>query len=427
MIFLAGFIFASLLSLAGYVQMLYLESLRLRTREYPALAHFKGHLQERLGYETEQGAFVFSLIKHTLLVFCGAVLVIAARAGAPDWPAQAEGAAAAWAVMLVGSYAVPQVLYRRSSGRWAEPLVPFLRFLALLFRPLTLLLGFFHSLFELGQPQPDQEPQSGAGEIEALISAGEEEGILEREDSRLIQNVVAFGDKRVREVMTPRRSIVAMEVDGTLEDLRKLAKEQQFSRIPVYEGDIDHVIGFVHLRDLFELDEEHRRSGSIRGLMRPIEAVPETKPVSQLLREMQERGIHIVYVVDEYGRLAGLATMEDLVEEVFGEIRDEHEPQHDVERHADGSITVSGAFDLDHLYDYFGFKPGGGIESTTVGGLACEWHGSVPRKGETVERDGLRIEIVSADEYRVDRVRISASPGGAPGPESDHDRAKKTK
>ena len=406
MMFLLAAVFAALLAVTGFVQLLYLESLRLRTREARALDYFKDHLQEQLGCETEQGAFVFSFIKHTLLVLCGAAFVMAAGGG---WAERLEAAAAAWLVMVVASYVAPQALYRRSSGRWAAPLAPFLRLLALLFRPATASLAFLEKLFELGEPEQEQAPASGADEIEALISAGEEEGILEREDSRLIQNVVAFGDKRVREVMTPRRSIVAIEVNSTLEDLRRLAKEQQFSRIPVYEGDIDHIIGFVHVRDLFELDEEQRRKKTIRDLMRPIEAVPETKPVPALLREMQERGIHIVYVVDEYGRLAGLATMEDLVEEVFGEIRDEHEPQHDVVRGEDGSITVSGAFDLDHLNEYFGFRPGEEVEATTVGGLVSEWHGSVPKPGEVIEQQGLRIEVLSADDYRVDKVRIRAS------------------
>jgi CBS domain containing-hemolysin-like protein len=417
MIFLLAALFVALLTVVGFVQLMYLESLRLRTRETAALAWFKERLQDELGYETEQGAFVFSFVKHTLLVLCGASLVLASPGR--TWLARLEPAAAAWLVMVIGSYILPQVLYRRSSGRWITPLVPVLRLVELLFRPVTLTLGFLEKLFELGEPGQQEAPASSADEIEALISAGEEEGILEREDSRLIQNVVAFGDKRVREVMTPRRSIVAMDVRSSLEDLRRLAKEQQFSRIPIYDGEIDRIIGFVHVRDLFELDDEHRHSKTIRDLMRPIEAVPETKPVPVLLREMQERGIHIAYVVDEYGRVAGLVTMEDLVEEVFGEIRDEHEPQHDVERNADGSITVSGAFDLDHLDEYFGFRPGEEIEATTVGGLVSEWHGSVPRPGEVVERDGLRIEVLSADDYRVDRVRVSAA---APSSQENADR-----
>jgi CBS domain containing-hemolysin-like protein len=407
MMFLLALLLGALLAAVSFVQLLYLESLRLRTRETPALARFKEELQGELGYETEQGAFVFSFIKHTLLVLCGAAFVMAA--GGARWADRLEAAVSAWVVMVAAAYVVPHTLYRRSSGRWIAPLVPLFRLLALLFRPATASLAFLEKLFELGEPEEKEAPSAGAGEIEALISAGEEEGILEREDSRLIQNVVAFGDKRVREVMTPRREIVAIEVNSSLEDLRRLAREQQFSRIPVYEGGIDRIIGFVHVRDLYELDEEQRRTKTIRDLMRPIEAVPETKPVAALLREMQERGIHIVYVVDEYGRLAGLATMEDLVEEVFGEIRDEHEPQHDVERGPDGSITVSGAFDLDHLNEYFGFRPGGDVEATTVGGLVSEWHGSVPKPGEVIEQQGLRIEVLSSDDYRVDRVRISAA------------------
>lgn len=165
----------------------------------------------------------------------------------------------------------------------------------------------------------------------------------------------------------------------------------------------------MHVRDLYELDDEQRKTKTLRDLIRELQPVPEMKPVPKLLREMQERGIHIVYVVDEYGSVAGLATMEDLVEEVFGEIRDEHEPQHDVERGNDGSITVSGSFDVDHLQEYFGYRPGEGIQPTTVGGLASEWYGAVPAVGTIVEQDGLKIEILAADDFRVDKVRIRAA------------------
>ncbi len=410
MIFPIVFVFGFLLFLASFVQLLYLESLRLITRESEALAFFKETLQRRLGFETEEGAFVFSLIKHTLLVLCGALFVAAAAARGEGWSGFLEGFLLAWLVMMAAAYVLPQMLYRRSSGQWALPFVPFLKFLTLLFKPLTLLMGFLQSLFELGSPAPAEDRPEPGEEIDALLSAGEEEGIIEKEDSRLIQNIVAFGDKRVREVMTPRPSIIAIEASESLDSLRKLARDQQFSRIPVYESCIDRILGFVHVRDLYELDDAQRASSSLRALMRPIEAVPETMPVARLLREMQERGIHIVYVVDEYGRLAGLATMEDLVEEVFGEIRDEHEPQHDVLRSPDGSITVSGAFDLDHLHEMFDFRPEDGTESTTVGGLAAEWAGAIPKPGETIERYGLRIEIISADDYRVDKVRISPVP-----------------
>ncbi|MGC4054626.1 MAG: hemolysin family protein [Paludibaculum sp.] len=409
MIFLLAFILSCVLCLVSFIQVLYLESLRLRTREFEALGYFKDTLQAKLGYETEQGAFVFSLIKHSLLVFSGSAFVAAAATRGEDWKGLLEGFIVGWLVMMVASYIIPQALYRRSSGHWALPLVPLLLFLALLFKPLTAFLGFLQSVFELSEPDSKEEKQDPAEEIEALITAGEEEGIIEKEDSRLIQNVVAFGDKKVLEVMTPRREIVAIEASESLQALRKLVKEQQFSRIPVFEGDIDHIIGFVHVRDLYELDDEQRKTKTVRDLIRELKPVPEMKPVPKLLREMQERGIHIVYVVDEYGSVAGLATMEDLVEEVFGEIRDEHEPQHDVERGDDGSITVSGSFDLDHLQEFFGYRPGENVQSTTVGGLASEWYGAVPAVGTIVEQDGLKIEILASDDFRVDKVRIRAS------------------
>ena len=206
-------------------------------------------------------------------------------------------------------------------------------------RPLTGVLGFFQSLVELsGRPEPrDQEPDA-PGHIEALISAGEEEGIIEKDDRRLIESVVAFGDKTVREVMTPRPKIVAIEANRSLEDLRELVIHEQYSRIPVYEGTIDNIIGFVHVRDMFELDEADRQGRLVKELARQIRFVPETKPVNDLLREMQQDGAHMAVVIDEYGNMAGLATMEDLVEEILGEIHDEHEPERDIHKEPDGSF-----------------------------------------------------------------------------------------
>ena len=154
--------------------------------------------------------------------------------------------------------------------------------------------------------------------------------MIEEEDRKLIQSVVEFGDKVVREVMTPRPNIVAISADATLEQLRQLVITEQYSRIPVYEQTIDQVIGFVHVRDMFELEEEEREHGTVRELVRTIRLVPETKPVSDLMRQMQQENSHMVIVVDEYGNTAGLATMEDLLEVIIGEIRDEHEPESDV-------------------------------------------------------------------------------------------------
>jgi CBS domain containing-hemolysin-like protein len=414
MIFLIAFVFSAVICLVCFVQLLYLESMRLRARDYPSLDFFKTELQKDLGFELEAGALVFSLLKHSLLVLCGAALVAAGLAHRGSWLYALEGAPIAWFTMLGASYLLPQILYRRTSGRWALPLVPFIKFLALLLRPLTALLNFLHSLFELSSPTPEGEEKSnGGGDIEALITAGREEGLIEEADRHLIRSVVEFGDKRVREVMTPRRSIVAIEASRTLEDLRQLTINEQYSRIPVFEETIDRMVGFVHVKDLFELDEEERAGKCARDIMRPIHGVPETKPVADLLREMQRDGRHIVYVVDEYGGVAGLATMEDLMEEVFGEIRDEHEPAHDIEHQPDGSVIVSGSFDVDHLEELFGFKRSEETSAATVGGLATEWFGAVPKPGQEIIHDGIVLEVIAADNLRVDRVRIRRADSAA--------------
>jgi CBS domain containing-hemolysin-like protein len=274
-------------------------------------------------------------------------------------------------------------------------------------RPLTAILGFFQSLVELSEPGTANQEAAAGGQIEALISAGEEEGLIEKDDRRLIESVVAFGDKTVREVMTPRPKIVAIEADRSLEDLRELAIRQQYSRIPVYEQSIDHIIGFAHMRDMFELDEADREGRLVRELVRPIRFVPETKPVDDLLREMQEAGAHMAIVIDEYGNVAGLVTMEDMVEEIVGEIHDEHEPERDVKQESEGRFVVPGSLDLDRLHDLIGFRPAEDTESTTIAGLVTEWLGHVPRVGEAAERDGIRVEVLAADELKVEQVRVS--------------------
>jgi putative hemolysin len=308
---------------------------------------------------------------------------------------------------ILGSYIIPQVIYRKTTGHALLTLVPFFRLLALLMRPLTGALHFLQSLFDLGDhPQADAAP-TPEEHIDALIAAGEEEGIIEKGDRELIQSVVAFGDTTVREVMTPRPRVVAIRQDAPLEELRELVIHEQYSRIPVFEENIDQIVGFVHVRDMFELSDEERAQRKVRDILRPIRAVPETKPVNDLLRDMQEEGAHMAVVADEYGATAGIVTMEDMVEEIVGEIHDEHEPERDFSAQPDGSYIVSGSFDISRLEDLVDFHPQHDTESTTVGGLVTEWLGRVPEPGEEAERDGIAIKILAANQVRVDQVRIA--------------------
>jgi CBS domain containing-hemolysin-like protein len=404
----ATIVWAVLLCVITVVQILYMESLRLRSRDLPALQFFKDTLEDRIGVLGDDGLLAFSLIKHTLVLLLG-VCFLATREGQPaPWQNLFEAALFAWLTMLLSTYVLAQVLYRKTSGHWLLPLAPLLRVCALLVRPLTALLGFFQSLVELSEPATTaEESPTPAQDIEALISAGEEEGLIEKDDRKLIESVVAFGDKTVREVMTPRPKMVAIDANRSLEDLRELVINEQYSRIPVYDQSIDNIIGFVHVRDMFELDEADRQGRRVRELARPIRLIPETKPVNDLLREMQHDGAHMAIVIDEYGNTAGLATMEDMVEEILGEIHDEHEPERDVQKQPDGSFVVAGSLDLDRLHDLLEFRPPEETESTTIGGLVTEWLGHVPHIGEVIERDGIRLEVLAGDELKVEQVRVS--------------------
>jgi len=403
---LAAAAVALLVTLVTCIQLLYLESLRIRTRELPALLFFREELEPRIGLETERGALTFSLVKHVGLGILGCLIVAITWQGSPLWEALAGAFLLTGLGTVLGAHLIPQIVYRKTDGRGLAALVPVFRVLALVARPLTWIVEFLQSLFELGRPAPGEET-AAEEHIEALISAGEEEGIIEEGDRELIQSVVAFGDKTVREVLTPRPRIVAISQDATLDQLRELAIHEQYSRIPAFDGDIDSITGFVHVRDMFELDEDERAKRKVRDILRPIRMVPETKPVNDLLREMQEEGVHMVVVVDEYGSTAGIVTLEDMVEEIVGEIHDEHEPERDFHEEPDGSYVVSGSFDLGRLEDLVGFRPQEGTESTTVGGLITEWLGHVPTVGEEAERDGIQIKVLASNNLRVDQVRVA--------------------
>lgn len=405
-----------LLGFVSYVQLLYLESLRLIRRELPSLEFFRETLAGKIGLDPERASLCFSLVKHVSLFLVGVFYLCAlVRPSVPTWQSVLEAIVCSLIAMLVFTYFIPAFLYRRTKGLWMLRSLPLAKLIAGCAAPLAGLVHMFQSLLELDK---DVSRETNGGDsveqIEALITAGTDEGFLEEEDRKLIHSVVAFGDKSVREVMTPRPNIVAISAAKSVEDLRRLVIDERYSRIPVFQDSIDNIIGFIHVRDIFELNDEERQSKPLKDLIRPIPLVPETKPVSDLLREMQRDGSHMVIVVDEYGNTAGLATMEDLVEEILGEIRDEHEPEHDVQQESENVFLAPGSLDLDRLNDLLNFRPEEDTESTTVGGLVTEWLGHVPQVGESVERGGIRIEVLAGNERRVDQVRISKVPTHSP-------------
>ena len=405
---------AALLAVISFVQLLYLESMRLRSRDLPALDYFKDHFEASLKMKVETGELTFSLVKHTLILLLGLIVLAAVLHGrAMHWTVWTEAGLAAWLTLTLASYFIPQMLYRLTAARWLAGFLPLLLVVSLAVRPLVALLEFIQTLFQTDEKNGDLDENGHSSEdIEALIEAGAEEGLIEEGDRRLIQSVVEFGDTTVREVMTARPNMVTISADASLEEMRQLVIHEQFSRIPAYGESIDDIQGFVHVRDMFELDYEVRQLRTVRDVMRPIRIVPESKLACELLREMQQDNTHMVIVVDEYGNTAGLVTLEDLVEVIVGEIWDEHEPTSDIMREGENSYVVAGSFDVARLHDLFDFRPENETESTTVGGLTTEWLGHVPDPGEVIERDGIRIEVLASTGLRVEKVRLSRTGTG---------------
>lgn len=398
-----------LLVLTSLLQAMYQDAQRLRMRESACFEYFQDNVMEAIGKSPEAGALSISLVKQALVALQGVVLYdLFLRTSAAGWEAVVSACIATLIMMAVTGHLFPQLLYRKTTGRWLFPAIPLIRLMMLLVAPAVGLLNFLFSLSELSEPdEVKQEEPTAAEQMEALIEASHEEGLIEDKDKKLLQSAASFGEKTVREVMTPRPNMVTISADKTLEELRELVVKEQYSRIPVYGKSIDEVTGFVHVRDMFEVSEQDRATRLVKELQRKVTLVPETKPVDDLLRDMQKAGQHMSIVVDEYGNTAGLVTMEDLVEQIVGEIHDEHDPERDTIRQDDGSFILSGNFEVDLLEELVGFSGDHESESTTVGGLITEWLGHVPAKGEAAEKDGLRIEVLSSSDLRVEQVRIS--------------------
>jgi CBS domain containing-hemolysin-like protein len=262
-----------------------------------------------------------------------------------------------------------------------------------------------------GRPSVSAKPAVATEqEVRAYIDVGRQEGILEKEEEKLLMSIVDFGDTRVREVMTPRTDIVWIDVASNLSVLFDLFVESKYSRIPVVRGSVDTVVGIVHVKDFFQAIRSGA-SQSIAELMREAYFVPDTKKVSELLREFQRRHLWMAIVVDEYGGVSGIVTVEDLLEEIVGEISDEHEDEREpVSRAGEHAYSVSGKANIAVIRDLFGRGPEE-EEFTTVGGFLTSRLGHIPKAGETYRESELRFTVEEADRRRVYRVKVEPETG----------------
>ena len=344
------------------------------------------------------------------ILFSLAAVLFATRMGSSSWQSAGVLLLSITAFVLVCEHVIPLLIVRRNPERVLEVVLPTFDVMVRFLRPVTGGLIRLASVVRRDRHEPDEADPEPHAAATAAADAEEEDRTdsraIERDERRLLRSIVDFGDTLVREVMTPRPDIVAVGSDATLTDLRALFAEQEYSRIPVFRENLDNMVGFVFVKDLIHLTGATDEERPIAGLLRPAHVVPEGKRVAELLKEFQSRQVQSAIVVDEYGGTAGLVTIEDLLEEIVGEIRDEYDVELEpIVDEGNDSFVFSGKVDVAKVTDRLGVEiERQGFE--TVGGYVLSHLGRVPTVGESFAIDGLSVEVLDAERRRVHRVRI---------------------
>ncbi len=433
---------AVVLALAAYVDRIYSEMGKFLARNFQDnIDAWEERVEPRmrLGRESlAQSASVLRQLSLALIALVFGMLVMERIVhGARFWPELLQAVFELVLLIIVFDRLIPQVLFTRTRGLWILRIRWLLQLLFYLILPVTLLLGLLLSIAALAEPEDAAEEDHPSEAMDALLEAGEEEGILEESDRELVRSVVEFGDKVVREVMTPRPEIFAVPGTLTLQQFTEEIEEHVFSRVPVFRDSLDTVTGIAFAHDLLQVADTDAARRTVAQIQRPAAFVPETKMVAELLREMQSQKQHMRIVIDEYGAVAGIVTIEDLLEAIVGSIADEHDEVEEDDapvREADGAYAVSGTFELSRLRELFAdqfaqdtaetrqaafddsapdedaataVRIPEHYEATTIGGLVTELAGHIPLPGEVVVGDGLRLEVLASTDRRIDRVRVS--------------------
>lgn len=262
---------------------------------------------------------------------------------------------------------------------------------------------------------PDEKADDNNEDFNALMEVGEAEGILEEEDRELIETMVEFSDTRAGEIMTPRTEIVALPIEATVRDARDLIVREKYSRLPVYRDSIDNIEGMIYVRDLLQVWADGKEDMPVSKILRDALFVPETKTADELLEDMQQNHVQIAIVIDEYGGVAGLITVEDILEEIVGEIEDEDTEQEEIVEIVegkDGYWDVLGSTEIDKIERLFDIE----LEDedyTTIAGLVTSEAGYVPKVGEKLMLRGLNVEVIEADDKKLHllRLRMMEAPG----------------
>jgi putative hemolysin len=398
------------LAIFSYLDRIYRELGRVnkgRVREH--LEIFEADIEPHFKLERARATTGFRLLANLWLVLVTAETARGVIVFVPGtWDALLQALVYVLVEVLLLAQFIPDFLLARTKGRWLVRLSLVIRAFLWIVWPFRVLQDLAASLARMSD-DPHTDGSAGQDEgIEALVDAAEHEGILDAGEAQMIEQVVEFSDKRVLEFMTPRPEVIAIPANATVADLRKVLINTKFSRIPVYEDSLDDITGVAFARDLLQIPESEAATRRVRELARPAFFVPETKHGSDLLKEMQRRNQQMAIVVDEHGSVAGIVTVEDLVEEIIGEIgEDDRVPAPDAVREPDGSLVLRGSVSVEKVQELFGVEWDVSREesATTIGGLLNHIAGHVPTAGEHLDYGGLRFEILEANQRKVLRLR----------------------
>lgn len=396
----------------SYLALIYRELGRMTTgRIHEHLDIFEAEIEPKLHINRKSAGRTFRILGHFWLAF----LVLETTRGVVyfvpgTWESFVEFCVFLALEVVILMHFIPDILLYRTTGRWLLPLLPLVRVSMWLVWPVRVFLEGAESLARISEKESEQTEEQRTEEgIEALVEAAEEEGIIAPEQGDLIEQVVEFSDKRVREVMTPRPDIVAVSADSTLKELHAKFVEKHFTRMPVYEKSLDDIIGVVYPQDLLHVADTDLPKRRVRDLVRPVLFMPETKAGSDLLREMRQKNQPLAVVIDEHGTVAGIVTIEDLVEEIVGESGyGQHQPTQEVHRDPDGAIVLQGSATIVDVEELLGVQFGEKSDETvtTIAGLLSHVSGKVPAPGDTVDLEGFRFEVLEANQRKVLRLRI---------------------
>jgi putative hemolysin len=400
------------LPIFSYLTLIYRELGRMTTgRVHEHLEIFEAEIEPKLKINRRSGGRAFRILGHFWLAF----VVLETTRGVVYLVPNRNEAGLQFLVFLtlevvIAMHFIPDMLLYRTTGRWLLPLLPLIRVSMWLVWPIRVFLEGAESLFRISEQETQQTPEQRTEEgIGALVEVAEEEGIIEPEQADLIEQVVEFSDKRVREVMTPRPDVVAVQADASLEEMHAKFVETKFAKMPVYEKSLDDIVGVVYAQDLLQVADTDLPKRKVRELIRQVLFVPETKSGSDLLREMRQKGQPMAVIIDEHGSVAGVATVEDLVEEIVGE-SGEHsmELAPDAKREPDGSLVLRGSMGISDVEQLLGAQLVDHSDETvtTIAGLLSHVSGKVLAPGDSMELEGYRFEVLDANQRKVLRLRV---------------------